>query len=546
MKSTVWLATFLFLAVSQAVFAQSWREKYNQAADLYSQEKYNEAAALAEESLNGYLAEGATSGDNHASILRLLATISFSRQDFRKGLDYANQEIQLRETKKDTVLAIALVNRALFQEQLGQLGQALQSLTEAHNLFLASYPANHNAVLECRMGIGTIYYLMNDLVKAREWLYPALEASDQKGEYTQEILEGFYYAGMVDLESAEAKDALNRFEKAGELYRSASLQQSLDYALVLYGKGLAQHQLRMYEQADATLALSQSAYEGMAGKSGEEYFAIIRARVQNAHSWGKPELANDWTSWLRANPEARTAYGEMNTSLGYYYHGRGDLSKAEAYYREALVAFGANEKSDALRRAEASLNLAVLLADQGKVEEALTRVSESLGLIESIGGKESVLYRRAQIRMGATLIQAGKWQAAQSTLEEVSRTMTTLPPAEQSSLLNSLGEVAWRNGRYRRADSLYNAVLYPYEKEGKTPDRYYATALNNLAASRQAEGRFSETLTLSRRSATVTRQLFGAGSLAYAGALENEALLRMRLGDLLASKGRLDSAVLLY
>ncbi|MBL7849688.1 MAG: CHAT domain-containing protein, partial [Cyclobacteriaceae bacterium] len=47
-------------------------------------------------------------------------------------------------------------------------------------------------------------------------------------------------------------------------------------------------------------------------------------------------------------------------------------------------------------------------------------------------------------------------------------------------------------------------------------------------------------------SATVTRQLFGAGSLAYAGALENEALLRMRLGDLLASKGRLDSAVLLY
>jgi CHAT domain-containing protein len=544
MEKKVWLATLLILVASGAVFGQSWREKYNQATVLYNEEKYAEAQSLADESLNSYLAEGAVSGDTHASILRLLSTISYARQDFEKALDYSNKEIQLREAKKDTVLAIALVNRALFQEQLGQYAPALQSLTDARAIFLTAYPPDHSAVLECSIGIGTNYYLLSDLTKAREWLYPALETADKKGEYTAEIIEGYYYAGMAELELAEAANALARFGKGEELYKAASLQESLDFALVLYGKGLARQQLRNYEGAEAMLGAAQIIYEKVAGKEGQEYFSIIRARVVNAHAWGRPEITTEWISLLKGNPNARSDYGEMSASLGFYYHGKGDLSKAEAYYREAGLAFSANE--DALRRAETNLNLAVLLADQGKSEEALLRISESLALIGNLQEKESAFYRRALIRQGVILVQAGQWQAAQSKLDEASRDSGSLPPADRSALLNALGEVAWRNGKYRKADSLYNAVLHPYESEGKVTDRYYAMALNNLAASRLAEGRFSETLALSQRSAKVTRQLFGAGSMAYANALENEALLRIRMGDLTTTKGRLDSALHIY
>lgn len=546
MKKGVWLAAYLTLAVSGTVLGQSWRDKYNQATTLYEQEKYKEAEALADGALNGYLADGSASVDSHAAILRLLSTISYSLQDFRKGLDYANQEIQLREVKKDTVLGVALVNRALFQEQLGQYEPALRSLTEARTLFLTSYPPNHSTVLECGIGIGTNHYLLNDLAKAREWLYPALEAAEKNGEFTLEILEGFYYAGMIELESAEGADALARFTKAEGLYQSASLQESIDYALVQYGKGLAQQQLRNYEGADQSLEMAQSVYEKSVGRGGEEYFAILRARVLNAHTGGKPERANDWIAWLKANVDARSAYGETIASLGFYYQGKGDQAKAEAYYREALVAFSASDRQDQLRRAETNLNLAVLLADTGKSEDALKTVSESLGFIETLAGKESSLYKRARIRRGVILAQAGQWQQAQSILVEASRDMKSLSPAEQSILLNALGEVAWRNGNYRQADSLYSAVLRPYEAEGKTPDRYYATALNNLAAARQAEGRFTETLVLAKRAVAVTRQLFGVGSMAYAMALENEALLLMRVGDLVHTRSKLDSALLLY
>jgi CHAT domain-containing protein len=543
MEKKVLLVTFMLLAASVMVNGQIWRDKYNQAASLYSMEKYEEAQALANESLISYLAEGAPSGDTHAAILRLLSTISYIRQDFAKGLEYSTKEIQLREGKKDTVLAIALVNRALFQEQLGQFDQALVSLTEARTLFLTAYPENHTTVLECAIGIGTIYYLNNDLTKARDWIYPALTEAEKNGEYTAEILEGYYYAGMIDLESSEVGDALARFTKAEEFYKSASLEQSTDYALVLYGKGLAQQRLRQYAEADATLLSAQKTYEQVAGKEGEEYYVMVSARVLNAHNWNKPSLATEWINGLKSNASARSSYAEMNVSLGFYYHGQGDLIKAEAYYREALAAFDGRDEA---RYAETNINLATLLADQGQTEEALKRISASQAVIEKARGRESVLYRRALIRQGVIQVLASQWPAAEKTFDEVSKNLASLPAAEQSMLLNGMGEVAWRNGKYRRADSLYSAVQRPYESEGKTPDRYYAMALNNLAAARQAEGRFSETLSLTKRSATVTRQLFGAGSLAYANALENEALLRMRMGDLVAAKSRLDSAIVIY
>lgn len=112
-----------------------------------------------------------------------------------------------------------------------------------------------------------------------------------------------------------------------------------------------------------------------------------------------------------------------------------------------------------------------------------------------------------------------------------------MPESEQCILINGLGELAWRKGNYHQADSLFQVVLLPYQAQGKVRDRYMAAALTNLAASKQSQGRFNESLNLIRQSVTTTRALYGSTSLAYGNSLENEALLRIRLGDLAAAKG---------
>lgn len=549
MMKKAWLVVMVLLAVSWHAAGQSWREKYSQALGKYNEGNYDQAMVLGTESLNGYLAEGNTAPETHATILRLLSTISYGQQDFTKGLDFANKEILLRETKKDTVYAVALVNRALFEEQLGHYQKAIESLITARTAFLTAYPETHESVLACSIGMGTNYYLQNDFAHAREWLSPALDAVEKKGEYTEEILEGYYYAGMVELESMQGEAALLKFVKAAELFNSASLTESQIYALTLYGKGLSYQLIHHYGEADKSLKEAQAAYEKVIGKSGDGYYAIISARILNSHYDGKPEQSAEWLKQLSATPSGKRAFADVTASLGHFYHGRGDLVKADGFYRESLQAYNRNNENDLLAYAETNLSLATLCADQGNTTESMQRITESQGIIEKRKGKQSELYFVTLNRVGVVQTQAENLKAAAAAFGEAQALLPTLhnvSPSERSIMLNGLGELAARSGQFRRADSLYMEVVRPHEAQGKSPDRHYARALNNLASSKQQQGRFTEALSLVRKSVAVTRILYGTASLAFANALENEALLRIRVGDLTSAKSKLDSAVQLY
>lgn len=539
----------VFITVSWTATAQSWRDKYSQAQGQYEQGNYDQALTLGTESLNGYLAEGAPTSENQAAILRLLSTICYAKQEFSKGLEYADKELQLRETKKDTVYAIALVNRALFEEQLGHYDKAIASLSAARTIFLTVYPEAHESVIACGVGLGTNYYLLSDLAHAREWLNPALEAVEKKGEYSEEVLEGYYYSGMVEVESMQGDAALLKFVKATELFTAASLTESQTYALTLYGKGLAFQLLHKYAEAETAFGQAQTAYEKSVGKQGDGYDAILAARILNAHYEVQADRATVWLKQLQADPSGKREYADVLASLGNFYHGRGDLAKADGFYRDALKAFNPAVEEELLRYAETNLSLAIVCADQGIATESMQRITESQGIVEKHKGKQSVLYFITLNRKGVVEAQQEHIQQAAAAFAEARALLPSLhnvPPSERSILMNGQGELAAELGQYARADTLYMEVIASHDSQGKSPDRYYARALNNLAASKQQQGRFSESLVLIRRSVGVTRTLFGPNSLAFANALENEALLRMRVGDLTSAKGKLDSAVSLY
>jgi tetratricopeptide (TPR) repeat protein len=353
MRKQAWLVGIVFLALSWQVQGQSWRDKYNQAEARYSEGNYEQALALGTEALNGYLAEGAPQQGTQAAILRLLSTISYALQAFDKGLEFASRELQLRETKKDTVYAVALVNRALFEEQLGHYDKAIESLTAARTVFIGAYPKDHESVLACDVGLGTNYYLLSDYARARQWLNPALEAIEKKGAFSEEFLEGYYYAGMVEVESMHGESALTKFMKAAEIFASASLTESETYALTLYGRGLSYQLLHHYEAAEKSLHEAQQVYEKIIGKTGQEYEAILSARILNAHYLGKPDQAADWLKQLLVLPSGKRSFADAAASLGSFYHGRGDLKKADGYYRESLQAYNAKVEDDLRKQTSA-------------------------------------------------------------------------------------------------------------------------------------------------------------------------------------------------
>jgi len=540
---------FVLLTLSWSAGGQSWKEKYYQAQALYAKEDYDKALAVANESLNGYLAEGSTTIETHGAILRLLSTICYAQQDLKHGLTFAEKEVLLRESRKDTAFAVALENKALFLEQLGEYENAIQELMSARPIFSRYYSQEHLSVLECGIRIGINYYFLNEYNRASKWLDSALLVTEKKQEYSEDILGGYYYRGMVYLETGMNTQAADAFNRADEMYTATSMTNSQSYPMVLFGKARAYHALNRYGEAEKAYKEAQTKYEGIYGNSGEGYFAILGGRVLNLHQMDQPPLADPLLVQLKTAGEGKASYASTLASLGVLYHGRGDLEKADSYYREALKTFDKTREQQLLAFAEVNLNLATLCADQGNFTEALERVGESRSIIESKKSSQKRLYLVTLNRAGVIQSRANNLVAAEAAFREALSVLSELnpmPESEQCILINGLGELAWRKGNYHQADSLFQVVLLPYQAQGKVRDRYMAAALTNLAASKQSQGRFNESLNLIRQSVTTTRALYGSTSLAYGNSLENEALLRIRLGDLAAAKGQLDSALQIY
>ncbi len=549
MVKYAWIVGFAFLALSHQSVGQSWKEKYLQAQELYAKESYDQAFALADESLKGYLSEGGTSSDTHAAILRLLSTICYVQQKLPEGLEFVKQEIRLRESRKDTAYTVALMNEALFQEQLGEYAEAIQTLLVCRTILLQFYKEDDLRVIECNLKLAINYYFRNDYAKASEWFAPTLITIEKKQAYTEEVLEGYYYAGMLYLETGKSNEAINTFSKTNKLYVSADLTKTLSYPMVLYGLAYAYHKNQLHDQAENSYQEAQTIYENLAGKEGENYLTILGARVVNLHYLDKQAQAGELLKELKATQDGRSAYASVVASLAVLYHGRGDYSAADSYYREALNFYDKNSKESLLDYAETNLNLATLCADRGNVKEGLERIAESRAIVEKQQGLQSTRYLVVLNRTGIVQSQAGNWIAAETAFREavaLLKKLNNIPEAEKCILINGLGEIEWRKGNYFKADSLYESVIRPYDSGVKNKDRYFAAAVNNLAVSKQSQGHFNESLALIRRSAATTRKLYGASSLAYGSALENGALLRLKLGNLAAAKAEIDSAIQIY
>jgi len=548
MTKHVWIAVMV-LVVSMPSNGQVWKDKYLQAQDLYAKESYDQAFALATESLASYEAEGAAVVENHAAILRLLSTLCYVRQKLPEGLDFVARELQVRNNKQDTSYAVALTNRALFEEQLGHNDKAVQTLLVCRPILLQYYKDDDLRVLECNLKLATNYYFLNDYAKAREWFLPAMTVIEKKEEYTEGILEAYYYAGMLYLETGETQNAEATFSKTGKLYASAELTGSLSYPMVLYGLAYAYHRNQSHGLAETKYSEAQSIYENLAGKEGENYFTIVGARVVNLHYLNKKDQAGEMMKQLKTDPAGKISYAGAAASLGALYHGRAEYATAEMFYREALASYAESKSSVKMEIAETNLNLALLCADQGNFTEARQRITESRTTISKEKGESSKEYIKLLNRSGIVDMQAGDVGAAKKSYEEARTQIDKFAAkAETENIinLNGLGEVQWRNGNYRKSDSLFQVIIGLYATSGKVADRYQAIALNNLAISKQSQGRFNESLDLLKRAASITAKTFGKGSIAYGTALEGVASLRLRLGDLGHSKNELDSALHIY
>ena len=281
--------------------------------------------------------------------------------------------------------------------------------------------------------------------------------------------------------------------------------------------------------------------------------------------------------------------GRSLDRLGFLYYTSGDLANGEKYLRESLRARETAFGDDSLDAAETANDLAMLLRDVRRMDEARSLAersvtirerllgdhalsfAESLNTVGTVYGlagdyslavarferavaiheerpspeRETEEYGTLCINLAGTYQRLGKYDAAESTFQKGLDALRVQPGITHPAYAAS--ELAYASlevdlGRYVDAERLYDEGGRLVEAELGDQHPVYATFLNNRGLFYQSIGNVTAAEADYRRSLELKRKLYGPDSALALSTLRNLANLTYavdrRKGELLLAEAR--------
>lgn len=327
-----------------------------------------------------------------ASVIVASIALAWQAGQVRDQRDAALREAErLALLREQMVLLFRDAGRSAESEATDPRGLLGESVALAEQLY-ADDPETRTAV---QAFLGEIYIALDDFEAAE----PLLESVLAGGGAGTERLTAFAEADLaqIRLRQGDSERALELADQALGRLRQESASSTAYIADTLQIRGQA---LRGIGQWDAAVETLQEAYRLARRLPGPSRLRattannlattmIYMGRTADALPYLERALAN-WRGLDRAdNANALTVMGNLASLL----HQRGELSAAEALYRETLRRRSRRYgESGAL--AAMHLNLGSLLALTGRIEEAERQIANGLTMIERFEGSDSVSYTR--------------------------------------------------------------------------------------------------------------------------------------------------------
>lgn len=533
----------IFSVASVATNGQTWRALFTTAQTAYEQNNFDEALTLSKQCLDAYKTEDGSISENYASILRLVGNVHFSIEAYEEGLVYIQQEITIREAKDDTNYAGALENEAQFYTALGKYEQAITSLQKAKRILELFYRAGDLALLVNDLLVASNYYLSGNAIQSTDLFSNVFPRLPGDVEVTSDLVNAHYYYALLSVENKQAQQAISHFEWLTHYYTSVGLENELQYHEVILNLADAHMLQQQVDVAEKLLMNSQQALEQQQATKEKIYTRILSARASLLQKMGKSQEAFALFDKVGSNAEGASAAIAMNNKAALLQQS-GDLRGAEKIYREALSALTKENDQDKLVVAETEQNLAVILTEQARFDEAIVLLDDALRVLQKEVKAQPSKMAACQNKKALTLLKAGKFNDAQKIYEQSIQTLQDEVSTEWIVANNGLSVVFQQMGNFEKADSVVQQIFAAYD-QGITEDMTFASVLNNFAALKQVEGHLLTSRDLLQQAANITRKNSGTFNLSYATALENIAFVNLQMGELQPAKNAIDSVLLL-
>jgi CHAT domain-containing protein len=537
-----WIAILTFLLCTTDVYSQDWTSVYASAQKSYEANDLKNAYTQAHSALDQYLKESGALTDNYAAILRLLENICYTEGKFEEGLKHVDKELAVRQDKGNEAFATVLSQKGMFLQAMEKYAAADSALRASLSILEKFYKSSDFVLVESKAAIGVNAYLREDFSTAFSLFNETLAVPFD--EISTVFLQAYFFRGILNEERGEFSRALKDFSIVEQVYEAQQFANTVEFASLLYNKGLALQGQGLFKEAEVTFAKAGNILTALNEFQGD-YPSIVSARARNFYSLGEVEKAKELFTVSLANvPAAQQAL--FLSGKASFLAESSLLTEAITTYKAALAKLERNNKSHLRLYADIQENLAVLIDEQSHSEEALKMLEDSEKLLYQLYGGEDPSFASISIKKGNIAIRDGRFAEAAVLFKNALRLVPRPTHRDAISARAGIGLLYLNSGQIHRADSTFAQMLANYKAGKYAYDDTYPTILNNFAAVKQSRNEFLAARQLLIESATYIRKRSGALNLGYARALENLGYLDLNTGSSSLAKSEIDSSLLIY
>lgn len=595
-SSILSISVLVFFSISSP--AQSWKELYDQATQQYNAQDYEQAFETSEYALSRASETFGEGSEYHLATLRLLVFITFSSENYQKGVAFAQKEIDLR--RKDIAqgnvveLGKAFYFSSLLHLNLDAIEKAKEQLIEAQSIFEKTEQTSSLEYGRVLYNLALIAYQKGDMEEGYELVKPVpgifLLHMDEE-EY--ELAGAYKLYGSLAFGRSDYKQSVEALKKAKHIYalypddEEDFLEVSFDLAInfvalenfpeafsLLESVKEYKTNIAIFSQEDINdynYQLGLSAYKtnrnGIAQTSLEQVIAscgnISESSIslcRNAASLlavvyqnkGESKKAQDLLSQLgdaengsadglsRANALNNLASIELN---------KGQIAQAEDLYRKALAVLIEEGSPSEQLYGILLENLGAVQRSKGKLQSADSFYTAAYSFFVQNFGEQNQRLGQIQLQQAYLAIALGKYELAYELMQKAEAAIKSAKGEESNefaALLNAKASMLQNQGKYEEAEQAYKQSLIIRAKVVGENTNEFATVLNNLATLYQTRGWYGQAREYLERSLIIKAKLFGDRHSEYAGAIENLALLYMNLGNQEKALNYLEQALDIY
>lgn len=530
-------------AIAPQAHSQSWQETYEAAKAAFTRNEVAEAYPLAKNALTQYQQEDGSTTTSYANILHLLAEICYSLSNYDEGLGYAEKELVVL-TGRDETLANALINAAAFYQAVSRHADAIQSLEKAKEILLEFYKPEEDPIVSCQLSLAINYYLANESHKAFD-----LFSNYLSGDPGEDQLQAHFYYSRLLSEMGQPEAAMRSFQKTQKKFEDLGMSETPAYASLLTAIGQVHHQQGACREAETLYALAEDIFEKNGQVESDEYAGLVNQRVVNFFALGDEAQADHLLKQIAAQPNGRFAYAQVLANCASWHAVNRALPIAKQQAAEAVSILRAEQAHVDKRPLYEALKVLAYVEGLELQPDAKNHSSEALALGISLFPENSLPRLVAQNNHTRNLLNIAPGAEAAASARVAAgllRAHFPQPIGETVATLTLLGRAYQQQGNFVVADSAYASALQLYELKTLPIDQHYTYLLNNFALAQQEQGNWNRARDILVLVSAQLQQRKTRQYQEYAIAMENLALLEMRLGRTTAAKQYLDSALSVF